>query len=84
MRLLLKVVPKASRDRIVGWLGDRLKVSVTAAPERGRANAAVEALLAGALELPASRVRIVSGETTALKTAEIDGLDESEVRSRLP
>ena len=46
MRLELKVVPKASRDRVVGWLGDRLKVQVRAAPERGKANAAVEALLA--------------------------------------
>ncbi|HXX95431.1 MAG TPA: DUF167 domain-containing protein, partial [Planctomycetota bacterium] len=63
MRLSLKVVPKSSRDRIVGWVGDRLKVQVTAPPERGRANQAVLALLAGVLELPASRIRLVAGET---------------------
>ena len=84
MRLLLKVVPKASRDRIVGWLGDRLKVSVTAAPERGRANGAVEALLARALDVPSSRVRIVAGGASSLKTVLIDGLDEAAALSKLP
>jgi uncharacterized protein (TIGR00251 family) len=84
VRLLLKVIPKASRDRIVGWVGDRLKVAVTAAPERGKANASVTAVLADALELPASRVRIVAGESSPLKTVEIDGMDDAAVRSKLP
>jgi uncharacterized protein (TIGR00251 family) len=80
--LLLKVVPKASRDRVVGWVGDRLKVQVTAAPERGKANAAVVEVLAAALGVSRSQVRIVSGETSPLKTVVIDGSDE--LLSRLP
>lgn len=76
MRLHLKVVPKSSRDRIAGWIGDRLKVQVTAAPERGKANEAVVDVLAAALGLPRARVRIVSGETSPLKTVEIDGGDD--------
>ncbi|MEK7839378.1 MAG: DUF167 domain-containing protein, partial [candidate division NC10 bacterium] len=51
MRLTVKVIPKSSRDSIAGWVGDALKVCVTAAPERGKANAAVEAVLADALGL---------------------------------
>ena len=82
MRLHLKVIPKASRDRVVGWIGDRLKVQVTAAPERGKANDAVVEVLAAALGLPRSRVRIVAGETSPLKTVEVDGGDD--LRSRLP
>ena len=84
MRLLLKVIPKSSRDRVVGWIGDRLKVAVTAAPERGKANASVVAVLAAALALPASRIRIVAGEASPLKTVEIDAADEAELRSKLP
>lgn len=84
MKLRIKVVPKASRDRVVGWVGDRLKVAVTAAPERGKANQAVVEVLAGALELAVSRVRIVSGETSPLKTVEIDGPDEKTILARLP
>jgi uncharacterized protein (TIGR00251 family) len=76
LRLHLKVVPKASRDRVVGWVGDRLKVQVTAAPERGKANEAVIEVLSAALGLPRSRVRIVAGETSPLKTVDVDG-DES-------
>jgi uncharacterized protein YggU (UPF0235/DUF167 family) len=48
-------------------------VQVTAAPEKGKANAAVVDVLAEALDLPKSALRIVSGETSPLKTVEIDG-----------
>ena len=75
MRLHLKVVPKSSRNRVAGWVGDRLKVQVTAAPERGKANDAVIDVLAAALGLPRSRVRIVAGATSPLKTVEVDGDD---------
>jgi uncharacterized protein len=72
MKLQLKVVPKSSRDRVVGWIGDRLKVQVTAAPERGKANEAVVKVLAAALGVSRSQVRIIAGETSPLKTVEVD------------
>jgi uncharacterized protein YggU (UPF0235/DUF167 family) len=83
VRLAVKVVPGAARDEIAGWLGDALKLRVCAAPERGRANAAVEALLARALELPLANVRIVAGETSQRKLVEITGLAPVELRERL-
>ena len=83
MRLQLKVVPGSSRDQIAGWLGDALKVRVRAPAERGKANAAVEKLVAAALDLPVESVTIVTGHTSPHKVAEIDGLSESDVRSRL-
>src|SRR5947207_8641105 len=49
--LHVKVVPGASRDRIAGKLGDALKVQVSAAAERGKANAAVIAVIAATLGL---------------------------------
>ena len=81
--LRVKVAAGASRDAIAGWLGDALKVRVSAAPERGKANAAVEALIAGALRLPRGSVRVVAGETVPRKLVEIAGLTEAEVRERL-
>ena len=71
-RILLKVQPKASRNRVVGRVGDRLKVQVTAAPERGKANDAVIDLLAESLGVPKSAVRITAGQASPLKTVEID------------
>ncbi|MDH3220620.1 MAG: DUF167 domain-containing protein, partial [Gammaproteobacteria bacterium] len=55
VKISLKVVPGASRDAIAGWYGDRLRVRVGAAPQRGKANAAVEKLVAHALGLPLRR-----------------------------
>ena len=64
-------------------MGETLKVCVTAPPERGKANAAVEEVLADALGLPTRRVRVVVGHTSPHKIVEIDGLEEAEVRRRL-
>ena len=81
-RLSLKVVAGASRTEIAGWLGDTLRVRVAKPAERGKANAAVVALLSGALGIPGSAVRIISGTSTPRKIVEIE-LEESEVRRRL-
>lgn len=83
LRLQLKVIPGASRES-VEWYGDLLKVKVRVAPEKGRANAAVAALLAARLDLPASAVTIVAGHTNPLKTVELHGISRLELRQRIP
>ena len=83
IKLQVKVVPGSSRACIAGWLGETLRVRVTAPPERGKANAAVEELLASALELARDAVRIVAGHASARKVVELSGLPEAELRSRL-
>ena len=83
VKLKLKVVPGASRSEIGGWLGEMLKVRISAPPEKGRANAAVEALLARALDLPAGSARIVSGAGSSQKVMEIQGLAKEEIMRRL-
>jgi uncharacterized protein YggU (UPF0235/DUF167 family) len=82
-RLRIKVVPGSSREGIAGWLGDALKVRVSAAPERGRANAAVEQIVARALGVAPQCARIVAGHASARKTLEVSGLSEVEIRQRL-
>jgi len=84
MRLSVKVVPKSSKNAVVGWVGEALKICVAAPPEKGKANAAVEALLAEILDVPNDQVRIVAGHASPRKTVEIDELNEEEVRRRLP
>ncbi len=77
------MVPGASRAGIVGWLGSALKVRVTAPPEKGKANAAVSALLAAELGLPPAAVRIVSGGGSSNKVVEIEGASEADVLRQL-
>ncbi len=65
-RLALKVTPGARSESIV--LGsDAVMVKVRAKPADGEANAAVLALLAEALDLPTSRLRMLRGATGRIK-----------------
>jgi uncharacterized protein len=73
--LNVKVVPGSSRDRVAGRYGDGIKVQVSAPPEGGRANRAVEELLAGALGLKAQQVRVVKGHTQPRKVVAIEELE---------
>ena len=66
--LRLKVVPGASRERIAGILGDRLKIQIRQPPEGGKANKAVLAMLSRALGCRRADLELVAGATQALKT----------------
>lgn len=81
-RLRLKVVPGA-RTASVEWMGELLKVKVTAAPEKGRANDAVIELVAQRLGLNTSAISLISGHTSPLKTLEVCGLSLEDVRQQL-
>jgi len=78
LQLLVILTPGASSNTIVGRHGDGWKVRVAAAPERGRANAALVALLAKTLGVPPSGIRVAAGQTYRRKVVEIDGLDKEE------
>ncbi len=64
----VKVVPGASRDEVVGVLGDALKVRVAAPPEQGRANASVAAALGKALAVDQKSITLAAGATSARKS----------------
>lgn len=83
IRLPLKVVPGASRDRIVGALGEALKVAVSKPPQGGDANKAVVRVLAAALGVPVASVNIVRGHSNPRKEAQVVGLSMQELTSRL-
>ena len=83
-RLSLKVVPGSSRDEIVGWLGDSLKVKVKAPPEKGRANEAVIALLAERLGIDNSSITVVSGHGSPTKIVDVDAMDDDAIRAAFP
>ena len=82
-RLKLRVVPGASRDRVVGVLGDALKVCVSAAPEKGKANKRIVAMLAACLGVAVRDVQVVAGETARDKQVLVVGLSTTELRNRL-
>ena len=81
--LRLRVQPRASRDAILGWQDGVLRVRVTAPPVEGAANAAVVALVARALRIAPSTVRVVRGERRRDKRVRVAGLTDADVRTRL-
>jgi uncharacterized protein len=78
LRVAVKVTPKASRDRIGDIFTDAdgrklLKISVTAAPDRGKANEAVIRLLAKAWAVPKTSIKVTSGATDRHKILQVTG-----------
>jgi uncharacterized protein len=59
--LHVRVQPKARANAVKGWHGAALRVSVTAAPEDGKANRAVIDLLAETFDLAPSSINLVRG-----------------------
>ena len=77
LTLAVNAAPKVSHNAVVGVMetpdGHALKVAVTAPPDKGKANAAVAVVVAKALGVSKSAVRVVSGATDCGKLLRIDG-----------
>lgn len=76
--ITIKLTPKASKNAIQGWArdvdGNRiLKCSVTAVPEKGKANEALIELLSKEWKLPKKAFSLIRGETDRLKLFKIEG-----------
>ena len=79
----VRVQPIASRDRVLGMRDGALRVSVTAPPHDGKANAALLELLADALGVAKSRLRIVRGHSSQDKVVAVEGMSGGEVQRML-
>jgi uncharacterized protein (TIGR00251 family) len=79
----VKVVPGASRGKVVGILDGALKVAVAAPPEKGKANKALIKILAEMLDLPKNRVSIEQGQSSPHKIVLLHDADADDVRDRL-
>ena len=83
MKLQIKVIPSSSKDCIVGWLENTLKIKVKAPADRGKANKAVIKLLEGHLELAKGSISITNGTTSGNKIIEIDGINDDVIHQKV-
>jgi len=81
--LPVRVHPGAKRNAVTGTHDGAVKISLTTPPTDGRANEALIAFLAERLNIPRSRIALVSGQTSRSKVLRITGLNTAEVESRL-
>lgn len=75
--------PGARKNGITGIHAGRLKVAVTQAPEKGKANQALLKLLAELLAIKRSQITLVAGETSSHKKFLITGVDLAMLQRRL-
>lgn len=73
MYLMVKVIPNAPKNQIVGKTDGVVKIKIKAPPEDGKANEALILFLSETLNVPKKKIRIVSGETSRTKKIEIEG-----------
>lgn len=83
MKLKLKVIPNASSNSIVGWLGESLKVKVSSVAEKGNANKAVITLLSKSLNIDKRRISIIKGTTSALKIVNLKDVSKTQIMTDL-
>jgi len=74
------VQPRCPREGVGPVVGDRLKVSVNAPPVEGKANEAVQRVLAEAFGVSRSAVTILRGEAGKRKTVRITGVTAAAAR----
>lgn len=75
--------PGARRNGLLGERAGALRVAVTAAPDKGKANAAILDVLADALGLRPSAIALVSGETSRHKRILLAGITSEEAGRRI-
>ncbi len=77
------VTTRASRARVGGEHGRRLRVRVRSVPEDGKANKELVALLAGELGTRKNEVEIVSGRTSRDKLVRVAAADPARTAARI-
>jgi hypothetical protein len=77
------VVPRASKNQIVGVVGEAIKIRLTAPPVEGKANAALIDFLAATLNVRRAQIEIVTGETSRHKRVRVRGVTAREIENKL-
>ena len=79
----VKVVPGSSRTTVCGLLDDMVKIKVSAAPEKGKANQCLLDFLAKQLGVKKNAVSIISGKTSAIKSVQVLGISVEQLLNKL-
>jgi uncharacterized protein YggU (UPF0235/DUF167 family) len=81
--LPVRATASARQNAVTGQHAGMLKVSVSQAPEKGKANQAIVAVLCDSLDLKKSQLQLLSGETNPIKRFLVRGVSQAELIDRL-
>jgi uncharacterized protein (TIGR00251 family) len=82
--IAVRVTPRSSRNEISEVLADgTVKIRLTAAPVEGQANEALIRYLSRVLDVPASQIEIVAGQTGKDKLVTVTDVDSDTLQKRI-
>jgi len=81
--IAVRVQARSRRNEVVGERAAVIVIRLTAPPVDGKANAALCAFVARAVEVAPSRVSVVRGRTSRDKIVRVDGVDEESLKLTL-
>ena len=84
MTFLVKVVPRASQNALVGWEGDAVKIRLNAPPVEGKANDALVRFLAETLGVSRAQIEIVAGRASRRKVVRVRGVTAQQIEKVMP
>lgn len=79
----VKVVPGSSRTAVCGLLDGMVKIKVSAAPEKGKANKRLLEFLAKELGVKKNAVSIITGKTSGVKNVRVLGISTRTMLKKL-
>jgi uncharacterized protein (TIGR00251 family) len=79
----VRVVPRASRNKVAGIQDGAVRIRLTAPPVEGAANEALVSFLSVVLRVAKRDIELISGQTGRKKVVSVAGLSPEEVEARL-
>ena len=79
----VKALPGSSRTAVCGLLDEMVKIKVSAAPEKGKANKCLLDFLAKQLGVKKNAVKIVSGDSNPVKGVQVLGISVEQLLNKL-
>jgi len=81
--LLIRVLPRSSRNQVLGERDGAIAIKLQAPPVDGAANGALLRFLAEHLDVPQRRIALLSGQTSRRKRIQVEGLTADQLRAAL-
>ena len=79
----IRLLPRSSKNEIIGREGDVYRVKVTSPPINGKANRALISLLSKKLRVSKGSIEIITGERSKIKQIRIHGLSKDKINKIL-
>ena len=79
----VKVIPKASISKLVGWENGELKIRLCALPQKGKANGELLSYLSKILGTAKMNIHLVRGEASRRKCICVEGMKVEELQAKI-